>query len=164
MKVLLENDSFVLGQEADQMRALGVMLMISGLAPAYAKEPLFTIMERYQAAIRTGTYGLLYERSGPGGSAEVPVALVTWAFLSRACGVTFAERMRPLYPTELRSGNKLWVIDIVSPFSHAKEVKALFEEIHKDYADYAYTKMRSGKWRTEVVKNAFAAGQAKQEV
>ena len=153
MKVLHETDTLVFGQEPDQLRALGIMLMIGTLSEIYGAEPTFTFVERMKAQIEAGKYAILYERAKKDAIAPMPVAFITWAHLSRPAEVLFEKRFRPLHTVELSSGTGLWVIDMAAPLGHAAETREFFEKVcAADCDSYSATRLRGGKWRRESFK------------
>ena len=161
MHVLWENDEFILARETDQLRAYTMVSMLASLAPSYGQETMFAFFERHQAAIRAESYGLLYEKAEDGVLA-VPVAYLTWAFLSRACGVIFRDRLRPLHHTEYNSGKQLWAVDLVAPLGHGNETRMAFETIFANEETYNATRLRDGKWRHEVLDNNVAKAAKKE--
>tara|TARA_A100001015_G_scaffold317899_1_gene436097 strand:+ start:411 stop:887 length:477 start_codon:yes stop_codon:yes gene_type:complete len=53
---------------------------------------------------------------------QEPVALITWAFMSKEIESKFLTGDYTLHPDEWKSGDQAWVIDFLAPFGHAKEV------------------------------------------
>lgn len=147
-----EGDGLVFGQEKDQIRAFGQMIMLSTLAPLYAKETVFALTERLQAAVEAGTYTMAFEKVQGDSGIALPVGFLTWGNLSRTCAVMFAERLRPLRPDEHKSGNNHWVLDMVAPLGHGTEVVRGFFAMHEGCEQIKCTRFRDGKWREETVK------------
>jgi cytolysin-activating lysine-acyltransferase len=58
----------------------------------------------------------LYSKEG------LPWAFVTWAFVSDAVDQRFSGQTPVIAPTEWKSGEHVWLIDVVSPFGDAHEV------------------------------------------
>ena len=153
MKVLAEKDGFVLRQENDEIRALGMFVMLGGLTRLYAEEALFLFSDRVRQHIETGQYGLVYKKlEGAKVEGEIPVGFVTWAELSAPCAMIFEQRLRPLQKSELKSGSQLWVVDMCAPLGHGEITKGLFEQFKQPSGDYFATRLREGKWRKENFK------------
>ena len=126
MKVLAEKDGYVLRQETDEIRALGLFVMLGGLTRLYAEEALFLFSDRVRQHIETGQYGLVYKKlEGDKVSGEIPVAFVTWAELSAPCAMIYTQRLRPLQKSELQSGSQLWVTDACAPLGNTKVLRDL---------------------------------------
>lgn len=153
MKVLAEKDGYVLRQENDEIRVLGLFAILGGLTRLYAEEPLFLFSDRVRQHIEAGQYGLVYKKMDTDKlQAEMPVGFVTWAELSAPCAMIFEQRLRPLHGNELKSGSQLWVVDMCAPLGHGILTKELFEMQAKPAVDYYATRLRDGKWRKETFK------------
>ncbi|QEZ48289.1 toxin-activating lysine-acyltransferase [Cupriavidus oxalaticus] len=53
---------------------------------------------------------------------EMPTAFVTWACLSDAVAERFAKPPYQLAPGDWKSGNRVFLIDLIAPYDGAKEV------------------------------------------
>lgn len=53
---------------------------------------------------------------------ETPVAFVSWARLSPEVAQRFRRMPHRLTPADWRSGDEVWVVDLLAPFGGAKEV------------------------------------------
>ncbi len=53
---------------------------------------------------------------------ETPVAFVSWARLSPEVARRFRRMPHRLTPAEWRSGDEVWVVDLLAPFGGAREV------------------------------------------
>jgi cytolysin-activating lysine-acyltransferase len=58
----------------------------------------------------------LYLRDG------APVAFVSWALLSQEAAARYAGTPHHLAPADWKSGDQVWVIDVLAPFGGVKEV------------------------------------------
>jgi hemolysin-activating ACP:hemolysin acyltransferase len=153
MKVLAEKDGYVLKQESDEIRALGLFVMLGGLARVYAEEALFLFTDRVRQHIETQQYGFVYKKlEGDKLEGEIPVGFVTWAQLSAPCAVMFEQRLRPLHGNELKSGPQFWMIDICAPLGHGQLTLDLLEALPETPAEYYATRYRDGKLRTVTFK------------
>ncbi len=153
MKVLAEKDGYVLRQENDEIRALGLFAMLGGLTRLYAEEPLFMFTDRVRQHLETGQYGLLCKQlESDKVQGEMPVGFVTWAELSAPCAMIFEQRLRPLHGNELKSGAQSWVIDMCAPLGHGVLLKEMYELAAKPDAEFYATRLRSGQWRKETFK------------
>lgn len=59
---------------------------------------------------------------------EMPWAFVTWAFVSDSIDVRLRSELPKIAPHEWKSGNHIWLIDIVAPFGQAEE---MLDELRK---------------------------------
>jgi hemolysin-activating ACP:hemolysin acyltransferase len=151
MEVLWETDTLIFGREKDQVRALGIVSVLACLSADYGNSRLFTFIENTRIPIAANQYGILYERQDKEAVAKVPVAFVTWAFLSPQAETIFSNFLRPLYPDEWRSGRALWYMDFCAPLGHAQDLQIAFgATIGKGYESFnrmhsANGRMRRGK-------------------
>jgi hemolysin-activating ACP:hemolysin acyltransferase len=153
MKTLAETDQFVFAQEDDEIRALGLMVMLGSLAELYGQEPLFLFADRVRQHIDAKKYGILYQKiKTEKVEGLAPVAFVTWADLSAPCAVMFEKRFRPLFAPELSSGTQPWLMDLCAPTGHGVVTKEFYEHIHPDVKEYFATRERNGRWRKETFK------------
>ena len=159
MKIIHETDTLVFGQEEDQVRALGLTVILGCLTAEYGGTKLFTFAESVRSPISTGQYGILYERADAKAVSLMPVAFVTWAYLSKAAEVVFSNWLRPLHPTEWKCGPHFWLMDLVAPLGHAKELQiAIGETVGADYEEYHRMTSSNGKMRRGKLRNVTKRG------
>jgi len=53
---------------------------------------------------------------------QAPVAFVSWALLSEPVASRYAGAPHQLKPVDWRSGEQVWVIDLVAPFGGVKDI------------------------------------------
>jgi cytolysin-activating lysine-acyltransferase len=64
---------------------------------------------------------------------NLPVAYASWAYLNEAAEARLMQGVRKLSPTDWKSGDRLWLVDLVVPFGGTDEVlKELREQVFKD--------------------------------
>ena len=51
-----------------------------------------------------------------------PVGYVAWAHMSKDVEQAYVKNTRMLNPDDWKSGNRLWFIDFITPFGHARQV------------------------------------------
>jgi cytolysin-activating lysine-acyltransferase len=51
-----------------------------------------------------------------------PVAYVSWAKLNEACAARYKQTPHHLAPADWKSGDQVWLVDVITPFGGAKEV------------------------------------------
>lgn len=154
MKILHETDTLIFGQEEDQIRALGLTVMLGCLTVEYGGTKLFTFAESMRSPISIGQYGILYERADEKAVALMPVAFVTWAYLSKPAEVVFSNWLRPLHPTEWKCGPNFWLMDLVAPLGHAKDLqKAIGLTVGSQYDQYHRMSNANGKARRGKLQN-----------
>jgi hemolysin-activating ACP:hemolysin acyltransferase len=124
--IIHETEMLVLGQERDEIRALGIMCSLGCFAEIYGGTRLFNFVEMMNNAVAVKQYGILYERANKDAQIMMPVAVVTWAYLGRGSEVIFTKAMRPLLKEELNSGKALWYMDMIAPFGHAEDLQVAF--------------------------------------
>ncbi|MBN8285115.1 toxin-activating lysine-acyltransferase [Zoogloea sp.] len=52
---------------------------------------------------------------------EAPIAFITWAKLSAAAAGRYREPPHQLSPSDWKSGEDVWIIDVIAPFGGAAE-------------------------------------------
>ncbi|MCK6393946.1 toxin-activating lysine-acyltransferase [Zoogloea sp.] len=52
---------------------------------------------------------------------EAPIAFITWAKLSASAAERYREPPHHLAPSDWKSGENIWIIDVVAPFGGAAE-------------------------------------------
>ncbi len=66
----------------------------------------------------------------------IPMAFVSWAFLSKEAEKRYIQTLR-LAPSDWRSGENLWIIDVVCPFGGSEKIIGeLYHTIFKDQSIY----------------------------
>jgi cytolysin-activating lysine-acyltransferase len=64
---------------------------------------------------------------------NLPVAYASWAYLNEAAEARLMQGVRKLSPNDWKSGDRLWLVDLVVPFGGTDEVlKELREQVFKD--------------------------------
>ena len=64
---------------------------------------------------------------------NTPVALATWAYLDEESEARITDNVRRLRPGDWKSGDRLWLIDLIAPFGGNDQVlKELREQVFKD--------------------------------
>lgn len=53
---------------------------------------------------------------------DMPVAFVTWGFFDEATATAYGKRERLLKPDDFQSGKEPWVLDLIAPFGHCRQV------------------------------------------
>ncbi len=77
---------------------------------------------------------------------ESPLAFVSWAMLSEESVARYKNPPHHLTPSDWKSGDQVWLIDVLTPFGGAKEVlKDLKENVFKGQKIYQLSPMPSGE-------------------
>lgn len=64
---------------------------------------------------------------------NLPVAYASWAYLNEAAEARLMQGVRKLAPNDWKSGDRLWLVDLVVPFGGTDEVlKELRDQVFKD--------------------------------
>ncbi|MEK9967765.1 MAG: toxin-activating lysine-acyltransferase [Ferrovibrio sp.] len=64
---------------------------------------------------------------------NLPVAYASWAYLNETAEARLMQGVRKLAPNDWKSGDRLWLVDLVVPFGGTEEVlKELREQVFKD--------------------------------
>lgn len=53
---------------------------------------------------------------------QMPLAFVTWAKLSEAAAKRYRQPPYHLAPGDWKSGDQIWIVDLVAPFGNAQEI------------------------------------------
>lgn len=158
MKILHETDTIVFAQEENEVTALATMAMIASTTALYAREELFMFIQRTASAIQAGCHAILYERASREAVVNVPVGYLLYGYFSRPVSSIFVNRLRPLAKEDYRSGKQLWLVDIVAPFGHSKELMAAVDQsIGADYDSYQLTRVKPGQVRQTQLPNRVRA-------
>lgn len=70
-----------------------------------------------------------------------PMAYVSWAFLSEEAEARLLSGQRRLRPADWKSGDRLWVVDLVAPFGGREEVLRNLKE--QNFAEQKISALRS---------------------
>ncbi len=71
----------------------------------------------------------IWHQTNPQGH-NVPVAFASWAYLDEGAEARIKEGIKKLAPTDWKSGEALWLIDLIAPFGGADNViKELREKV-----------------------------------
>ena len=117
--------------------ALYIALALSSVCDRYRSRTVADIERLFWPAIQTQQYRVAI-RDG------CAVGFVSWAFLGEEEAAGFANRTRPLQPEDWRSGDHIWIIDLLAPFGHCREfVGHLKRDLFKGHLVHA-TRMRPG--------------------
>lgn len=91
------------------------MAWLFSASELHRRWPFAAVRQWLTPAIRLRQYRL-YRENGR------PVAFVTWARLSAEVETAYVRNPRGLRPEHWRSGDRIWLLDYVAPFGHAKAV------------------------------------------
>ena len=115
----------------DPFVCLGQMAWVASHAASFAAHALGPRLIHWRMALECGQYRIFYAESGS------PVAFVTWATLDEAVEdrllALFGESSEAIDPgmaftlADLSSGDRLWILDLVAPFGHARQVVAILK-------------------------------------
>lgn len=146
MNTLFETDTLVFGQEADQVRALGLMAVLASVTDIYARDELFRFTQTCSAAIEMKCYGILYERQDKEAVLKVPVGFMTWGMFNKTTALIFKNRLRMLQRDDFTSGKQMWLLDIVAPFGHYDDMMAGFDlSVGREQEEYKLTRAKAGQ-------------------
>lgn len=53
---------------------------------------------------------------------QTPLAFVSWATLSEAAALRYQQPPYHLAPSDWKSGERVWIIDLIAPFGNAQEI------------------------------------------
>jgi cytolysin-activating lysine-acyltransferase len=105
-----------------EAEAFGAVTWLWMQSPDHRTLPLQALQQLLLPAIQTGQYLLLHERSATG---LRPVAYLSWAHLSAEAESRYLDHpLRGLQPADWCSGDRMWVIDWITPFGHAYALRA----------------------------------------
>lgn len=103
-----------------ETEAFGAVTWLWMQSPDHRTLPLQALQQLLLPAIQTGQYLLLHERRATG---HQPVAYMSWAHLSAEAESRYLDHpLRGLQPSDWRSGDRMWVIDWITPFGHAHQL------------------------------------------
>ena len=100
----------------DRGTAMGHVVWLMAHSPLHAGWRLREIARLVYPAIRRGQLLVYYDDQG------LPLAFVTWAFLTRDAEAGFEDGSRRLLPNDWDAGDRFWLIDFVAPFGRAGPV------------------------------------------
>ena len=132
LDVLHEKDDLIFAREKDGLRGLGLLMMMLAPHENYYLQPLLQATERMQGAIAASSYVVAYERNKNKGELLTPVGFAVFGLLSRHAELIYKGNLRTLIGQELRSGPRLWLLDLVAPFGHGE---ALLSEVKRQHPE-----------------------------
>lgn len=94
--------------------ALYIALGLSCVCDRYRARTVADVERLFWTAIQTQQYRIAVKDG-------CAVGFVSWAYLSEEVATGFANRTRLLQPADWRSGNHIWIIDLLAPFGHCRE-------------------------------------------
>lgn len=97
------------------MEVMGQVAWLMTQSPLHRKWAIASLLQWVLPALLNKQYRV-YSRNGK------PVAYVSWAWLSQEKETAYALNPRCLQPVDWKSGSRLWIVDLVSPFGATKEV------------------------------------------
>jgi len=93
---------------AEKLRVYGDMMFLAFRSARHARMPVATLRAYFEPPVELGQFRIFRFD-------DVPRAMYTWAHLTHS-----AERKllagKPLSPEEWCSGDRLWIMDIISPY------------------------------------------------
>lgn len=113
---------------------LGLATELMCVAPRLLRHPLSFVRNRVRPAIQHGYIQFAFDDAGS------PLAFWTWAFL--AMDVVHRVSLQPYYvlhQSEWDEGSSLWILDLVAPYGHARDVmhfiaRSFFKEYKRAYS------------------------------
>lgn len=99
----------------DKLADLGAMSMLMGVSPYHRGQKVAQQWGGLEPALRLNQYRIFRSKG-------FPRAFVTWAGLSKTAERHFAVTHLPLLPEHWNSGPSRWVVDLVAPFGHARQI------------------------------------------
>ena len=97
----------------DRGTAMGHVVWLMAHSPLHAGWRLREIARLVYPAILRGQLLVYYDDQG------LPLAFVTWAFLTPEAETGFEDGTRRLMPNDWDAGDRFWLIDFVAPFGRA---------------------------------------------
>lgn len=152
--ILQSTATLVMGQESDEIRALGMVAMLSGLANIYADQSVFSMVDRTTVYIQGLQYAIFYTRLDAMDTNLIPIGYVAWATLSLPAQAIFENRFRHLLAAEINSGSRFWVIDNIQPLGFFTECQALFEQEFITVPSFEYIRIRGGEFTRQTMPNS----------
>lgn len=104
-----------------ETEAFGAITWLWMHSPDHRTLPLQALQQLLLPAIQTGQYLLLHECTAAG---HQPVAYMSWAQLNAEAESRYLDHpLRGLQPGDWRSGDRMWVIDWITPFGHSHALR-----------------------------------------
>lgn len=155
MKILAETETHQFVQYPNDMHAIGLTAVLSGLTNRYGGMTVFNFIEKAAAHVEMKSYGFLQVKGKPDAPVSVPTAFMFWGRLSKPIELIYSQRFRPLQPRELASGQNLWAIDIIAPLGGVRTMLGMWHSLFPTHE--AYHMMRpinnGNTFRKHTVKN-----------
>ena len=106
-----------------EAEAFGAVTRLWMQSPDHRTLPLEALQQLLLPAIQTGQYLLLHSPTPTG---RQPVAYMGWANLSAQAESRYlAHPLRGLQPLDWQSGDRMWVMDWITPYGHALALRAM---------------------------------------
>lgn len=93
----------------------GAMMYLSSLTSVHRNRMLFQTVYTFETPLRLGQYHIFRQNGFPRG-------FVTFAGLSNQAERRFALKGEALKPEDYTSGSSFWLIDLVAPFGHIRQM------------------------------------------
>jgi cytolysin-activating lysine-acyltransferase len=74
------------------------------------------IRDIFMPAVDTNQFRIYHNKNG------FPVGFICWAFLSEKIDKLYGEGKYKLKPTDWNSGKNFWIIELIAPFGHGKQI------------------------------------------
>ena len=74
------------------------------------------IRDIFMPAVDTNQFRIYHNKEG------FPVGFICWAFLSHEIDTLYGEGKHKLKPTDWNSGKNFWIIELIAPFGHGKQI------------------------------------------
>lgn len=97
------------------MEVLGQVAWLMSQSPLHHKWAMASLLQWVVPALMHKQFRV-YTQNGK------PVAYVSWAWLSQEKESAYVLNPRGLQPVDWKSGGRLWIVDLISPFGATKEV------------------------------------------
>lgn len=95
--------------EVPRTQLYGEIAWLFGRSSLYRNMAVWKLEQWVTPALSLAQFRL-YRREGK------PVAFLSWAYLSPEVATRYAQDPQSLQPSEWRSGNELWALDLIAPF------------------------------------------------
>lgn len=94
---------------AEQLRVFGDMAFLAFRSPRHVEMPVATVRRYFEPPVMLGQFRIFRFD-------EIPRGMYTWAWLSDDAARKLVTG-EPLLPQEWRSGNRLWIVDMIAPYT-----------------------------------------------
>jgi cytolysin-activating lysine-acyltransferase len=101
--------------QADMSSAFGQIVWLLMSSPLHRQTFLADLERTILPALMCQQYRIFKHR-------QVPVGFVTWAYVNDEIDARFLAGKPVLKPEEWRSGDRIWVVDLVAPFGGAESI------------------------------------------